>query len=491
MNFITLTIVALAAFIADKGATLDASSIKATPSNVVQMEGLVPTARFTSAPFLTASRHLKVKLSAYHPSGIAGVEFTCNGKSRLVRKTTPDRQGYYEYSYGIKAGAMEPGLYEVTARVIPNEGPALTLSGNSRDFEDIRNGYNGFWFVVGEKVTARVGPRSDFASINEAVEFHGEALSHGGTVRLDPGTYALESLRLDNGDTTMTIDGRGKATLVNPGNGPSIDAGTSLHFTGCDFLMSDEKGRFFKGGRDARLVLTDCRVYSENPDGYRKQVQYLGKSYPAGLNYGIWLEDVLIENVWKGCNGVNTAKRVTVTRNTGDAFGSSPGAVIDSAVLNPVKDETFHGQHCDIIQISTGVAAENRIYADIFAPKQQAQIGHFSRTDTMKNIAFVNWIVDAREAPRAPDLNLNPSIDGLYIENLWFFGGSLNWADGQHTNVSVRGCVFNKQTIDKFPFDDYSDIEIRFTDRMGSDWGAGCSLGPIEIFDDYTWEVSP
>ena len=108
----------------------------------------------------------------------------------------------------------------------------------------------------------------------------------------------------------------------------------------------------------------------------------------------------------------------------------------------------------------------------------------------MYNIAFVNWIVDCRNAARR-GVSINMvNVNGLIMHNLWLYDGGVNWSRSQSTNVSIRDCTFYKDTIDATPIEDLSDVEIRFTYRMSGDWGDGCSLGPIEISDDLTWTIT-
>ena len=63
--------------------------------------------------------------------------------------------------------------------------------------------------------------------------------------------------------------------------------------------------------------------------------------------------------------------------------------------------------------------------------------------------------------------------------------------DCYHTNLTVRNTLMRKQTgLDSDPaiFDNDAEVSIRFTQRMPKDWTSnGSSLGPVVIFDDYSW----
>ena len=447
----------------------------------------LPIARFTSQPYVTRDATFRVEVSAYHVSGIAGVEFILDGTKHWVTEQTPNPRGYYEYALRVRPSTLAPGLHEVTATVIPNAGPALTLSGSSTDHNDIKNGYNSFFFNTGNDLVVEVGAKEEFQTVSQAVEFHGEALTHGGTIKLR-GDHVLDMPRLSNSDsrTVMTIEGNGDTIVNNFGGFVRASSDSSYQFKDIRFHCDDTSGRFFRGSRNGRLILTDCELFSTEVEGWKKQFQYLGKSVESDWALGMWLEGIDIINIWKGTLGVHTAKHMFADRLTGDFFGSNPGGVYDATVVSMVKDYVYHQQHSDIVQYSTGEVTDNRIFADIYAPKQRSQIGHLSNTELMTNMAFINWHIDATECERAPDVNMNPRFDNLLIHNVTLIRGSFNWVkDATHVNtrVSIRNSIQYKQTMNRFPFSSYDDIEILFTYRMNSDWGPGCTLGPIPPLD--------
>ena len=447
--------------------------------------------RFTSQPYVTRSETFRVEVSAYHASGIAGVEFILDGHKYWVTKQTPNRRGYYEYALRVRPSTLAPGLHEVTATIIPNEGSALTLSGNSTDHNDIKNGYNSFFFNTGNDLVVEVGAKEEFQTVSQAVEFHGEALTHGGTVKLR-GDHVLDMPKLNNSDsrTVMTIEGNGRTIVNNFGGLVRASNDSSFQFKNIRFHCDDTSGRFFRGSRNGRLILTDCELFSTEVEGWKQQFQYLGKSVESDWGLGLWVEGLDIYNIWKGMLGVHTAKHIFADRLTGDFFGSSPGGVYDATVVSMVKDYVYHQQHSDIVQYSTGEVTDNRIFADIFAPKQRSQIGHISRTELMTNIAFINWHIDATECVNSPSVNMKPRFDNLLIHNVTLIRGSFQWEKDntfKNTNVSIRNMLNYRQTLDRFPFASYDDIEIRFTDRMQSDWGVGCTVGPVIFHDDLSW----
>ena len=442
-------------------------------------------------PYITRSETFRVELSAFHSTGIRGVAFVVDNHTHWVSEKTHNGNGYSEYSVEIDPQQFPAGRVEVIAMVYPMEGAARILRGDSTIYADVKNGANAFYFNVGNDLRVNVGPGRDYETVGAAVQAYGSALTKGGTIVLDPGDHLLDMPYLNNEGYALTIDGRNKANISNPQSRYRGTRNSSFHYTNCTFELDGLSGRFFRGGRDSRLMLSRCLAVCTDPEGYRKQVQTLGKAYVGDWNHGLWLEDVDIRNCWKGMNGVTTAKRVTFDRTTGDNFGGSPGAVISCTVRNNIKDETYHTQHCDIFQFSDGEVTENRIVADLLAPACQSQIGHLSKPATMKDIAFVDWVIDARTAERIPNVNMDPEIDNLLIHSAWLYGGSFNWTS-EYTNVSIRDTVDAKQTRKVYPFDSYQDIQIRFTNKMGSDWGDRCVLGAIDIDEeDLTWTPRP
>jgi len=456
-------------------------------------------ARFTSMPFVTHSEEFRVEVSAYHSTGIAGVAFTLDGVTTWVSEKTADEAGYFEYALNVKVGNLADGMHEVTAVVVPMYGRQLRLEGRDYSYENQKNGYNSFCFYVrkGDGTgpgsvmrTVTVGTNADYPTVSAAVAAEGRALTHGGTILLTAEDHVLDMPRLLNSDYLLTIDGQGAASISNPRGAKRGSRESSYRFIDLTFNLDMSGTRFLSGCRDSRVVVERCAVISDDPvNGYRKQGQVLGKSYEGDFNRGFFMKDVTFRHVWKGVTGLTVAKRVDfLSRNTGDNFGSSPGAVVDCMVVNAVKDETFHTQHCDIIQYSDSYSIRNRIVADLFAPRHSSQIGHMSGVGFAQDIAFVNWIIDCRERTN-PSCGLNIiDTDNLLMENVSLFDGAIIWREFTHTNVTIRNTTMLKQSLTPaVPFDSTADVSIRFTKRMTQDWGSGCTLGPIIVFEDYSW----
>ena len=462
--------------------------------------GTPAIARWTSMPFVTHNEEFRVEISAYHSSGIYGVLFAFNGTTTWVTEKTADEAGYYEYALNVKAGTLDPGQYEVTAVVVPYDGKQLRLEGRDYSYENVKNGYNSFRFNVGSgngsaigasTRTVTVGTGADYPTVSAAVAAEGRPLTHGGTILLTAEDHLLDMPRIDNDGYLLTIDGQGAASLSNPGGLQRGQRNSSYRFTDLTFNLDLTKTRFLNGTRDARCVIERCNVIGADPiDGFARDVQILGKSYAGDINYGLFIKDVNFRYVWKGMNGVTTAKRVSFDKTTGDAFGGSPGAVIDCTVVRAVKDERFHGQHCDLVQYSDAYSISNRIVADLFAPRHSSQIGHMSGVGFASDMAFVNWIIDCRTATNQSNGFNLIDTDNLLVENVTLIGGQFVWRDRYHTNITVRNTLMRNQTgLESDPpiFDEGADINIRFTRRMARDWGAGCTLGPVIIYDDYSW----
>lgn len=461
--------------------------------------GTPAIARWTSMPFVTHNEEFRVEISAYHSSGIYGVLFSFNGNITWVTEKTADEAGYYEYALSIKAGSLEPGQYEVTAVVVPYDGQQLRLEGRDYSYENQKNGYNSFRFNVGSgngsaigaaTRTVTVGTGADYPTVSAAVAAEGRPLTHGGTILLTAEDHVLDMPRLLNDDYLLTIDGQGAASLSNPKGLKRGSRQSSYRFVGLTFNTDMSGSRFLSGCRDSRIVIERCAVIGNDPvNGYRKQGQTLSKSHDGDFNYGFFMKDVTFRHVWKGVTGVTVSKRVDfLGRTTGDNFGASPGVVVDCTVVHAVKDETFHGQHCDIIQYSDAFSIRNRIVADLFAPRHSSQIGHMSGVGFAQDIAFINWIIDCRNRTN-PSCGLNMiDTDNLLMENVTLLDGSLIWREFTHTNTTIRNTTMLKQSLTSaVPFDSTADVSIRFTKRMTQDWGSGCTLGPIIVNEDYSW----
>lgn len=455
------------------------------------LPGTPAIARWTSMPFVTHNEEFRVELSAYHSSGIYGVLFVFNGNTAWVTEKTADEAGYYEYALSIKAGTLDPGQYEVIAIVVPYDGKQLRLEGRDYSLENQKNGYNSFRFNVGNTCEVTVGTGADYPTVSAAVEAEGRRLTHGGRIILTAEDHILDMPQIDNDGYLLTIDGQGAASLSNPKGLKRGQRDSSYRFTNLTFKLDLSFTRFLNGTPESRVVIDNCEVIGADPvDGFRKQYQTLGKAYAYDFSKGLFLKDVNFRYVWKGMNGVTTAKRVTFDKITGDAFGGSPGAVIDCTVVNAVKDETFHGQHCDLFQWSDSLSVSNRIVADIFAPRHSSQIGHMSGQRFAKDMAFVNWIIDCRYATNSSNGFNIVDTDNLFIENMTLIEGQIVWRDYYHTNLTVRNSLMQSQTgisSDPEVFEAGSDVNIRFTRRMARDWGAGCTLGPVIVNEDYSW----
>ena len=230
---------------------------------------------------------------------------------------------------------------------------------------------------------------------------------YGGRIELAPGThYWLSQTHSSFMNTderkVLTICGAPGVSrddvIIRSSGGVGYAHGMSLHIKGLTVLTEETaegaRHNLFQGSfaKDNRILFEDLEVSSIDQDygwGLLSGHQRLAKPVTE-WTLGCWMKDVNFTNIAKGINGVTMAKNVNFSRLSADAFGASPGVIVDLHVDKADPYNANHGQHCDIIQFTgaNGENVENRIFADIIATNHYSQVGHLNG-HPMKNFAFV------------------------------------------------------------------------------------------------------
>ena len=419
-------------------------------------------ARWTELPFITRDQDFYITISAYHMTDIDRVEFILNGGDPV---STSDLQahpetGYPEYMAKIDVSELTAGTHEIRAIIYPNHGKPRVLQG-SHDTENIHvvnNGNHSFWFNYDPAPrTVRVGPNSEFSTIDEAIETMGSLIIDG-RIELEAGDYywfTERHLNLNN-----TIDHKVLTICAAPGvdrkdvrirRHLADTTGTkflSVHLRGLTILptvnpVSHKHARLLvgSGAQPNRLFLEDiyCTVETDNPNGWgANYVQELVKPIISWKG-GVWVKDTDFENLPKGVDTVYLAKHTTFHRASWDLWGGSPGSVFDCVIDKHDNFNAQHSNHADIIQsFVQGDYIENRIFADITATNHYTQIGHLEWSSKLSNFAFIRWTID--EAYFQQSLNFYCDFDHLVMSDCTFKNATVNFFN-QNRRVLLRDMI--------------------------------------------------
>jgi hypothetical protein len=411
--------------------------------------GAKAIARWTELPFITRDQDFYITISAYHMTDIDRVEFILNGGDPVsTSEVQPHPEtGYPEYMAKIDVSELTTGTHEIRAVIYPNHGKPRVLQG-SHDTENIHvinNGNHSFWFNYDPAPrTVRVGPNSEFSTIDEAIETMGSLIIDG-RIELEAGDYYWFTDRHMN--LNNTIDHKVLTICAAPGVGReeirirrhmADTIGTkflSVHLRGMTILptvnpVSNKHARLLVGGgtQANRLFLEDifCTSETDNPNGWgASYVQELAKPLVSWKG-GVWVKGADFENLPKGVDTVYLAKHTTFHRASWDLWGGSPGSVFDCVIDKHDNFNAQHSNHADIIQsFVQGDYVENRIFADISATNHYTQIGHLEWSSKLSNFAFVRWTID--EEYQDQSLNFYPDFDHLVMSDCIFKNATVNF----------------------------------------------------------------
>jgi hypothetical protein len=427
--------------------------------------GAKAIARWTELPYVTRSEDFYVTVSAFHMSDIKRVDFFLDGGQRVrTTEVVPHPEsGYAEYMAKIDVSLLTTGLHEVRAIAYPYHGEPRVLQGEyfeNRELHDVNNGNCSFWFQYdpSPNVVTVGGSQGQFQTIDEAIQSMGPAI-YGGRIELAPGTHFWLS---QSHSSFLNTDERKVLTISAPSGVNRDDVilrgsgnvghgqGMSVHIQGVTVLTEEtpEGGRhnIFQGSfsRANRIFFEDLAVSSIDSEfgwGLLNGHQRLAKPVTE-WTLGCWIKDVDFTNIAKGINGVTLAKNVTFYRFSADAFGASPGVIVDLHVDKADPFNANHIQHCDIIQFTSanGTDVENRIFADIVATNHYSQIGHLNG-HAMKNFAFVRWSVDSKY--NAQTLNWLVPMDHVVLDSCTFKNTRIFFG-GTFSHLLVRNTYMNK-----------------------------------------------
>ncbi|MAJ47643.1 MAG: hypothetical protein CBC35_10320 [Planctomycetes bacterium TMED75] len=412
--------------------------------------GAKSIARWTEFPFITRSEDFYVTISAFHMTDIDRVEFILNGgEPTVTREVQPHPEtGYAEYIAKIDVSELPTGINEIRAIVYPNHGIPRILQGahNAPDLHRLNNGNQSFWFNYEPSPrTVRVGPNSQFSTIDEAISSMGSLITSG-RIELEAGEYTWfktnhSSLNNTDDNKVLTIcaaPGVTRDEIILRGH-TSMNAGAkylSIHLKGMTIIAerpaaSSSNGVVIRGtgAHNNRLFVEDIffTSHSDGPiPGWASSDLPEVTKVLTNWSGGMWVKDMDFENFPGGISTVYLAKHTTFNRSSKDCWGQSPGAVINCFVDKHDHYNADHLMHPDIIHFHVnGDFIENRIFADITATNDYAQIGHLEWASKLSNFAFARWKIDARYASQS--LNFNPDFDHLVMTDCTFRSCSVDF----------------------------------------------------------------
>ena len=468
--------------------------------------GAKAIARWTELPYITRSEDFYITVSAYHMADIKRVDFFLDGGQRVrTTEMTPHPEtGYAEYMAKIDVSLLTTGLHEVRAIAYPFHGEPRVLQGEYlpglRNLHDVNNGNCSFWFQYDPSPTVVTvgGGQSQFETIDEAIQSMGPAI-YGGRIELAAGTHTwLSQIH----SSFMNTEER-KVLTVSGGAGLNRDdviirgskvigygKAMSVHIKNLTVITEEvpDNGRqnLFTGSfsKDNRIFFDNLKVThldSEYGWGLLSDNQRLAKPFTE-WKLGCWMKDVDLENVAKGITGVTMAKNVTFTRLSADAFGGSPGVIINLKIDKMDNYNANHGQHPDIIQFTSanGPNVENRIFADISATNHYTQVSHING-HPMENFAFIRWCIDSKYVSQT--FNWMQPFDHVVMDSCTFrntrvlFGSTVS-------HFLVRDTVMNKLAPSDMNVNQVFQLSTCVFDNFrieSSHSLPGASMGPVNF----------
>ena len=437
--------------------------------------GAKAIARWTEFPFINRTEDFYVTISAFHMTGIDRVEFFLNGGDPLVTEEIQPHPetGYGEYIAKVDVSELAIGKHEIRAIIYPNHGLPRVLQGE-HDNSNIHMMYNGnqsFWFNhEPEPRTVRVGPSSEFATIDQALNTMGSQII-AGRIELEAGDYTWitqthSNLNNTADDKVLEICAapgvsRDEITIrahPNAGQGPR---NLSIHVRGVTLLSEIQpnagatNGYILRGSGSTytRLFLEDilCTPTSDYPSGWASGNLPGVTKVLTNWRGGCWVKHMDFVNIPEGIKTVFLAKHTSAVRTSRDIWGQSPGAVIDCRLDKRDAYNAEHQDHPDIIHFHVhGDFIENRIFADVTSTNDHTQVGHLEWSTKLSNFAFVRWNIDSRYPSQS--LNFNPDFDHLVMVDCVFRGASVDFKN------QVKHVLLKNLVTYKFRGDAASDV---------------------------------
>ena len=443
--------------------------------------GAKAIARWTELPYITRSEDFYVTVSAFHMTDIKRVDFILNGGSIVkVRDVAPHPEsGYAEYMVKVDVSTLTEGLHEVRAIAYPHHGEPRVLQGeyvSGDDLHDVNNGNCSFWFQYdpSPNVVTVGGSQSDFATIDEAIQSVGPAI-YGGRIELEPGTHywlsqSHTSFKNTENRQVLTVSGASGTSLddvILRSSGTSGSGrGMSVHIRNLTVLTEEStdesRHNIFQGtGSSGNRIFFENLIVSSIDENYGWGLlnghQRLAKPVTE-WKLGCWVKDVNFRNIAKGINGVTLAKNIKFFRLSADAFGASPGVIVNLHVDKADPYNANHIQHCDIVQFTSanGTDVENRIFADIKATNHYSQVAHFNG-HPLRNFAFVRWSVDSMYTSQT--LNWIVPFDHVVVDSCTFRNSRIFFGSTV-SHLLIRDTLMNKLAP--------SDMDYSVTFQLGT-----------------------
>ncbi|MBB48852.1 MAG: hypothetical protein CMJ33_10025 [Phycisphaerae bacterium] len=445
-------------------------------------------ARWTELPYITRSEDFYVTVSAFHMSDIKRVDFILDGGQRVrTHEVAPHPEtGYAEYMAKIDVSLLTTGLHEVRAIAYPFHGEPRVLQGEyvpgDANLHDVNNGNCSFWFQYdpSPNVVTVGGPQGQFETIDEAIQSVGPAI-YGGRIELAPGTHFWLSqwhneFLNTNERKVLTVTrapGSDREDVIIRSSGTrGHGRGLSIHIKGVTVLTEemteDSTHNIFQGlsNQHNRIFFEDLFVTSIDDEygwGLLSGHQRLAKP-ETEWKLGCWFKDLEFSNIAKGVNGVTMAKHVKFDRISADAFGGSPGVVVNVHVDRADPYNANHTQHADIVQFTAanGVNVENRIFADIVATNHYTQVGHLNG-HPMKNFAFVRWSIDSKY--RQQSLNWMKPLEHVVVDSCTFKNSRINFCSTV-SKILVRNTYMYKLETLQIPPEQVFDLSTCLFDNF-------------------------
>jgi hypothetical protein len=407
--------------------------------------GTQAMARWNAVPYQVLDGKFEVGVVAFHPSGIARVEFSQDGGpvTSVTKPTWNPRSNTVEYWITVDT----PG--EVRAVVYPKAGISRVLGrgiDTTRTYEADtrwRLGEHSMLFVkkpVSRKVyigtsgsdTKGLGtverPYATLTRAIEALRAYGEV--DGGTVVLLPGVYGAIGMPLVPEDLTtwFTIEGPG-AVVRSFTSRTQIEL---LRFKDVKFLLpAGSTTRLFYGGLSngsRYLWLDNVTIEGE----------------VRATNVPVWRDleaffatDVTLRNNARGFGG-NLVRNVLMESLGDDAF--TEGLLVVNCELRDVDKYASNnaGAHADVYQFyDTEGIEENTIVYNLVAVDRIRSQGVFAGT-ACREIALVNVQITQEAGNHCFRFG---DVDALYVKGC-VFNGHCNF-DGQVAkNTVVEGTTF-------------------------------------------------
>jgi len=402
-------------------------------------------ARWNVVPHQWVIAPMHVGVIAFHMNGIDRVEFTLDGGEPLVvrEKSFNERTGTWEYVATIDPDDFAVGReVEVRALVYPRR------AGEPRVVEplflhvhpdDLPRPAPVYVSETGDDATADGSRSKPFRTIWAAMKAHGATADISGlTVYLEAGRYSLEgsaSPRPFTSDGWVTV----RAAPGVERNSVRVGAGrVRVKYLALRDLVIDLSG----GGNVFNYPTLEPSLWLDN-------VVALGPGPAAGTTVtraqgwrGLYITRSVFTGFRDGAQGATLARDVSLYDLGSDAFGDAR-LVVNCRVFG-IEAPAGSGFHPDVYQFSgAGGVRDNTIVYGLRAVNADAQGLFADDLDRIENAAFVNMEIK-KSGPSYLKSQWDVPIDHVLLWHTSIRGQAFFWRTTDYTNLSIKGCVFEK-----------------------------------------------